>query len=218
MSVEERSAVLEAESAAFLLMSSILRKMPEHEWLCALAAEGVFDEVPYAQGNEFVRRGSDALCVWAAGYDESSFDQVYNDCMVLLIGPGKPLAAPWESVYSEKNEGLIFQQETLDVRRAYRDFDLQIDQLHREPDDHIAYELEFVARLCSRAADALIDGRNEEVGRLLEAKDSFMNDHLATWVFRWCDLMEEHASTDFYRGVAFLTRGFMQESLETAAA
>lgn len=218
MNVEEHSAELDLEAASYLLMSRILRQMPEHSWLDALATQGVFDEIPYGRSNPSVQQGADALRVWANSYTEAATDAVYNDCMALLIGPGKPLAAPWESVYSEANEGLIFQQETLDVRRAYRVFGLQVDQLHHEPDDHIAYELEFVATLASRAAEALRAGREGEAQALLDAKNAFLANHLQAWAFKWCDLMDEHASTEFYRGIAGLVRGFLQESLANARA
>lgn len=218
MNAEEKSAELDLEGASYMLMGRILRQMPEHAWLDALAAQGVFDEIPYAQGNPSVQKGADALRIWASGYTEDAADAVYNDCMALLIGPGKPLAAPWESVYSEANEGLVFQQETLDVRRAYRAFGLQVDQLHHEPDDHIAYELEFVATLDARAAEALRAGRDAEAQAFIDAKNAFLTDHLQTWAFKWCDLMDEHAVTGFYRGIALLVRGFLQESIANARA
>lgn len=218
MNAEEQSTALELEGASYMLMAQILRQMPEHAWLDALAAEGVFDEIPYGQDNARVQQGAELLRSWAADYTEGDADRVYSDCMALLIGPGKPLAAPWESVYSEQNEGLIFQQETADVRKAYRAFGLQIDRLHHEPDDHIAYELEFVATLLNRAAQAAREGRDDEAQTLLAARDAFLTDHLQTWAFKWCDLMDEHAATDFYRGVSLLVRGFVQESLAAVNA
>lgn len=218
MNVDEKRTALELEGASYMLMANILRQMPEHAWLSSLAAENVFEEIPFAQDNASVKKGAETLCVWTAAYDEPAFDKVYSDCMALLIGPGKPLAAPWESVYSETNEGLIFQQETVDVRKAYRAFGLQIDKLHHEPDDHVAYELEFVATLCNRAAEALGEGRDEDAQGVSAAKDAFLKDHLGTWVFKWCDLMDEHAATDFYRGIALLVRGFVEESLAAANA
>jgi len=217
VNVEEKITALELEGASYLLMGNILRQMPEHTWLDALATEGVFDEIPFAQENPSVCRGAELLRSWAAEYTQEGADLVYSDCMALLIGPGKPLAAPWESVYSEANEGLIFQQETVDVRKAYRAFGLQIDKLHHEPDDHIAYELEFVATLCARAAEALAGNSGDEAKTILDAKDAFFTNHLSTWAFKWCDLMDENAKTDFYRGIALLVRGFIDESLKAIA-
>ena len=217
VNADERIIELEAQGASFLLLSSVLRDMPKNEWLASLAAEGVFDEIPYAADNESVARGAKLLQSWAETYDEECFDDVYADCMRLLVGPGMPKAAPWESVYSERNEGLIFQQETVDVRKAYRAFGLQVDKLHQEPDDHIAYEMEFVAKLCERELAALDVGDEAEASRLRAGRESFLREHLATWAFRWCDLVDENAATDFYRGLSLLARGFMSASLEATS-
>ena len=210
--VDSKSEKLESMGAAFLLMSSILRKMPEHAWVHVLAEENVFSEIPFAQDNASAKKGSELLRSWAAAYREEEIDSIYADCMHLLIGPGKPAAPPWESVYSEANEGLIFQQETLDVRKAYRDFGLQVDQLHHEPDDHIAYEMEFVSLLCEKSAELLKSGRDDEAQEAESALQSFLSEHLLKWGFQWCDLVDGKASTDFYRGVSLITRGFLQEA------
>ena len=74
--------------------------------------------------------------------------------MALFVGPGTPLAPPWESVCRHKDEALVFQKETLEVRAAYQELGLQVEKLHHEPDDHIAYELEFFAAAVWQAAEA----------------------------------------------------------------
>ena len=111
-------------------------------------------------------------------------------------------------MYSEENEGLLFQKETLAVRRAYKAEGLEIDKLHHEPDDHVAYELEFVAALAEREAEALREGRAEDAAHAASARRAFLENHLLTWVDMWCDRMDEHARTAFYQGVSALVRGF----------
>ena len=75
-----------------------------------------------------------------------------------------------------------------------------------------------MATLLNRAAQAVREGRDDEAQTLLAARDAFLTDHLQTWAFKWCDLMDEHAATDFYRGVSLLVRGFVQESLAAVNA
>ena len=60
--------------------------------------------------------------------------------------------------------------------------------------------------------------RDDEARTFLDAKDAFLTGHLQTWAFKWCDLVDEHASTDFYRGISLLVRGFLQESLSGVCA
>lgn len=67
---------------------------------------------------------------------------------------GKVLAPPWGSVYMSE-ERLVFQKETLEVRNWYREFGLAAENLYREPDDHIALELGFLAHLAKLEYEAL---------------------------------------------------------------
>ena len=50
---------------------------------------------------------------------------------------------------------MIFQEQTLHVRQWYSRFGLQVVKLHKEPDDHIGLELEFVAHLANLALQAI---------------------------------------------------------------
>lgn len=204
--------MLEEQGAAFLLMSNVIRMMPEKGWLKSLVIEDVFDEVPYAQNQPAAIEGLAAMQKWAASYTEDSFDGVYDDCMRLLVGPGKPLASPWESVYNEASPGLIFQQETLDVRSDYKALGLQVENIMHEPDDSIAYEMEFVSVLCGKAVEALEAGNVSLAMAAQEAKVRFLKRHLLRWGFEWCNKMTDNARTDFYRGVALLVRGFLTEA------
>lgn len=207
---------LEGQAAAFSLVGTVLRTMPKPEWLRRLADDGVFETVPYAAEQESANRGLALLGEWAAGCDDEVCDAIYDDCMHLLIGPGEPLAPPWESVYSEENQGLLFQKETLAVRRAYKSEGLEVDKLHREPDDHVGYELEFVAALAAREAEALRAGDEERAAHARAARAAFLEEHLLSWVFLWCDRMDEHAATGFYQGISALVRAFALEARSDA--
>jgi TorA maturation chaperone TorD len=58
---------------------------------------------------------------------------------------------------------------------------------YREPEDHIAVELQFMAYLCRRTIEALNDGgRLDEVKKYLEAQRDFINNHLAFVGTRAC--------------------------------
>ena len=64
----------------------------------------------------------------------------------LFVGPGKLLAPPYESAYLNENR-VLMQQETLSVRKFYEQAGLELICKNHEPDDHIAFELEFVCYL-----------------------------------------------------------------------
>lgn len=66
--------------------------------------------------------------------DAAPSDVLGADYHRLFVGPGTMLAPPWESVHPS-DEGLTFQDETLQVRQAYAEFGLTAPAVNREPDD-----------------------------------------------------------------------------------
>jgi TorA maturation chaperone TorD len=123
------------------------------------------------------------------------------------------LAAPWESVHFGDNR-LIFQERTLEVRAWYKRFDLESEKIHQEPDDHIGLEILFLSHLASLGVRALTEQDNNRAEELLNAQRKFMEEHLGAWSLSWCGLVEQHARTDFYKGLAYLTRGAVSELAE----
>lgn len=96
----------------------------------------------------------------------------------LFLGPGTLLCPPYGSIYLD---GTVMGPSTLDVVRRYRDEGLKADASWKEPPDHIALELGFMARLSaahSRAADA---SETVEAARLLRIQSDFLRDHLDRW-------------------------------------
>ena len=128
----------------------------------------------------------------------------------LFVGLGRVLAPLWESVYYSE-ERLVFQESTLDVRHWYRRFGLEPENLHREPDDHIALEMAFIANLANFSVQALDIGDLDRCESLLQAQRDFADAHLLRWSLSWCQKVLENARTDFYRGIALLTRGALTE-------
>lgn len=202
---------LEHQATVLVLLGTILRICPEEEWLESIVKEEVFEDIPYGSEEESVIKGKALLKTWTQCYrkEKGSFDACYSDYMNLFVGPGKPLAPPWESTYAASEECLVFQKETLEVRTWYRTFGLQIDKLHHEPDDHISYELEFLGTLAQRAGESLSQGNVENADYCMQSQKRFLKEHLFTWVFEWCNLVFDYAITDFYRGIAYVLQGIL---------
>jgi TorA maturation chaperone TorD len=192
------------------VLSRLIYTYPDgeaHEWINSLIDEQTFSEVPYAADQEAVIKGIEMLK--KLGKDEltdEAFKEIRDDYSRLFIGIGKVLAPPWESVYFNENH-LLFRKQTLQVRNWYRRFGLELEKLHKEPDDHIGLEMSFVAYLAKLALQAFEDQEKEKFEELLEAQRQFLAEHLLAWGHLWCRLVIEHAETDFYKGLAFLTQG-----------
>lgn len=196
------------------LLGELVYQPPNEARLQALVSDGVFDESPLGDTNEHIRRGIALLQAWGRDAWERNQAQAMLDLQAdylrLFAGAGKLLAPPWESVYFS-DEQQLFQEQTLKVRNWYRKYGLRIENLHREPDDHIGLELGFLARLAQLTVAALVDENDDAVHELVRDQSTFLNDHLLRWAPQWCDKVQEHAATDFYRGLAALVRGTLEE-------
>lgn len=211
---EQSIPLLMAEILTFGLLGKLLLDAVEPEQLDALRRQDVFSEIPFAEEQPAVIRG---LALVRSAMDESaglSLDEqvarLEADYIRLFVGPGRMLAPPWESTFF--NDGrLLFQEETLQVRQWYRRYGLKAAKLGSEPDDHIALELRFLAFLAEVALEAAQKGDEAALGQAMDAQRQFLSEHVLRWVPLWCERVIEHASGDFYRGVAFLVRGTLTE-------
>jgi TorA maturation chaperone TorD len=110
---------------------------------------------------------------------------------------------PYESVYTDG--GLVYGPSTDRVAQWYRRFHLRAH--NNEPPDHISLELDFMRFLCEREARAW---QIEKKARdLLEEEDTFLYDHLASWMPTFCQNIRTFDTTGFYSGLADVTEGWI---------
>jgi putative dimethyl sulfoxide reductase chaperone len=194
------------------LLGKILYQDPEQSWLEALIRDDVFEESPFGAEQTEMQRGLELLQRWTAenhnGLSATEMKALLSDQLHLFIGIDHVLAPVWESVYFSEQR-LVFQEQTLQVREWYARFNLQLEKLNREPDDHIGLELAFVAHLATRAVQAIDDGQQQSAQELLQAEGEFLMAHLLRWGPAWAKLVKKHAQTDFYRGLGYVVHGTM---------
>jgi TorA maturation chaperone TorD len=162
-----------------------------------LKNDEVFSELPFAAESEATAEGRRLMEAWlGSGSAEILTDKARSDFMHLFIGPGKVLSPPWGSVYMSTDK-LIFTEETLNVRLYYERNGRIVKKKYHEPDDHIGLELEFIAYLL-------------ENDRTDTARD-FAEKYVIPWVFKWNDAVQKYAGTDYYRSLANMAAGGVQE-------
>jgi Uncharacterized component of anaerobic dehydrogenases len=130
-------------------------------------------------------------------------DRLYGDSAAAVC-------APYESVH-RGTEGLVFDEETLQVRSSYRELGLQAPRLNREPDDHIGLELEFLAHTCLRSLDALEAGDLGNAALAQQHGARFLDEHLRQWAPDFLDQVADAAATEFMRALAHLTGAALVE-------
>ncbi len=211
---------LAGERLLFNLLGKAFYAAPDREWLDALVAEELFAEVPFGGDQPDTETGLILLRAWSGanrdGISDAALETLRAEYTRLFLGPGPVVAPPWESVYFSE-ERLLFQRETFQVRAWYAHFELAAPGLHREPDDHIGLELSFVAHLAGLALQAFQAHEQERFQGVLEAQRRFLAEHVFRWGPGWCSRVEATSGSDFYRGLALVTRGALSELSERLA-
>jgi len=119
----------------------------------------------------------------------------------LFVGPGRPVAHPYESVY---REGRVMGDCALAVRQIYAAEGLAPEG-HSLP-DHVALELEFMAHLTRREAEARERGDEEGALACLRQQEAFLSEHLGRWLPRFCQRVLTGEAHPFYASLAQRTR------------
>ncbi|AOM83617.1 TorD/DmsD family molecular chaperone [Salisediminibacterium beveridgei] len=141
--------------------------------------------------------------------EQSSNDQLKSavfDFTKLFIGPDQLKVPPYESVYVNQDR-LIMAESTLKVRRFYEMCGVEINGKGKFPEDHIAFELEFMSYLYHRA---LAD--HQERRRIRQ----FLKAHLSKWYEAHLTEVEEQAETEICRAWASIMRQVIEKDISDA--
>jgi len=95
----------------------------------------------------------------------------------LFLGPGRPVAHPYESVV---REGRTMGETTLDVRRRLTAEGVAPNGCSLP--DHVGIELAFMAYLAAREALAWEAGEDDVARGLLQKQEAFLREHLGAWL------------------------------------
>lgn len=163
--------------------------------------------VDFVQTNQFFAElGS---CVSA----DFELESLKIDFSQLFVGPFKLLAPPYGSFYLEDSR--LMGDSTVDVRDWYEKEGLDI--VIKDVPDHIAMELEFVYYLIAKQIEAIEDSNAQEAQSYLQKQSSFLKTHLARWLPKFAENVQQYAQTGFYAKLALLTNNFVQNEIKTFA-
>ena len=167
-------------------------------------------------GNDEVDEGYRKVVTFLSKPQEHMARELAKDYVRAFIGytgDHASAAYPYESVYrSEKH--LLMQESRDEVLACYRAAGLEKDEGWREPEDHVALEFEYMQATAGRTAEALRAGETPLAQDLLRDQSHFLQDHINAWVPGFTRDVERCAATDFYRGFALVTRGYLACEME----
>lgn len=131
----------------------------------------------------------------------------------LFFGPEHIPAPPWESVYRTR-ERILFGEPTLQIRKKLRDFNLYYQNEHKEPEDHISIELEFMNYLIDKSIKSIKEGDEEEFSRALDYQYLLLNDHLINWIESFAEDILSSTNSSLYRGSAIFLKDFIKQDYQ----
>lgn len=92
-----------------------------------------------------------------------------------------PVCHPYESFYLDPERRSIGWI-AIGLAKEYATEGLALSPTFRDMPDHIAVEMEFMAFLCGREAEAWELGEEQERSRILERERAFLEAHLGRWL------------------------------------
>jgi TorA maturation chaperone TorD len=120
----------------------------------------------------------------------------------LFIGPGRPAAPPWESLYREGRD-VLFGQPTLDMRRLLALEGVKAKPSSHQFEDHIGYELVYLGLRFARFAKS-----SPSIADRVELA-SFIESHPLSFIGPLHEKADSAASIGFYPALIDLVWGFL---------
>jgi TorA maturation chaperone TorD len=211
--------LLAGRTGVYRTLQNALGNEPSTEMLeqfCSKEAQSVF--LLFDTSGETYRRALEALFVASAEIlagEKEAMDRMEGRFTRLFVGPAGLEGNPWEAFHLSK-EKTIKQVLTLEVRKAYVAQGLIPSAYPAVSDDHIAIELDFLAKLALRAEDAWAAGDIEKCSGALIASQDFINEHLMKWVPKFtAALFAAKHGAAFYQETAAVLQAFLPIDLES---
>jgi TorA maturation chaperone TorD len=214
--MEVINTLLEARVFAYDLLRQTYLAEPLEGFYSTLKEEDFLHAFPFANESDLIQEGVQLATGYLEAHDanqEEALDRLRGEYTRLFIGPAELPAPPWESVYLSRDR-LLFQKQTMEVRRVYRKFGYVPTNYPHEADDHLGLELDFMFRLASRTKEETSQNYLDSAFDLLQEQASFLEDHLLEWVPELCEDILQAAETSFYQGMAKILHGYLQHDRE----
>lgn len=192
----------EISSLADMELEKLAQDMPDDD----LLAEGFND-----MGRGLHRRHSGTTRVFGTDF-AMCFDGVSSY--------GGLVAVPYASLFRGSITGeqaILFQEPRAKDLKAYRSEHVQADPNLHLPEDHISFELSFMADLSEKAVQAYTSDDFTETLRLIDVSQTFLKENILNWYGDFCELALKILDTRFYRGVVKATYGYLKLDETTLA-
>lgn len=209
----EMECILEERCFGYEILRTLTLLEPSKELIQLTLRVFTEDLFPFAELSSEIKEGVELVSGYYLANNLNDLNNIqedlYADYLRLFIGPGKVPVPLWESTYMNEDR-LLFQIETLEVRKAYLKYNLISPKLGQEPDDHLGLELDFVHKLSELALENYHEKNEVALRSILTDQKIFLEEHLKKWVPLVSEKIILHARTMCYRGLGPLLEGFIE--------
>jgi TorA maturation chaperone TorD len=217
---DELAQLAESRAQVYAILAALYLHAPSRELVTALlnlAASPALADLSHGAAVESLRH-------YAASYagDLEGVQQEFHDLFTVPLGR---YVTPYESVYrderlvgEERVRGLLMGPSALAVVHTYRENGFALSPECTELPDHIGVELSFMSLLCRRECEARQASDATSVEQACACEVRFLEEHLLCWVPHLRERIAANASSDFYRGIAYLTEDFLSADRAIVAA
>lgn len=191
----ENNAMIKARENMYLFLSDLYLVEVNEEKLQGLKQL----EFPSEVDNEEMKEGYLKLSSYLADKEvnQETLDELAVDYARIFLSAGVAsgkAAFPYASVYTSKQH-LMMQEAGSSATAAYGAKGLTPRKdMYNVPEDHLGLLLEFMGRLCKEETSV---------------QKQFLEEQIASWVRAFAQDVSKYATTDFYKGLAQLTKGFV---------
>lgn len=217
MTKEEWIAFTKARASMYRFLGGIYLLEVDEEQLNALKKVR-FPEVDGMEDSDMdLREGYQTLSEYVNSLRTEDLDDLAADYAKVFLAAGDAAghaAFPYESVYVDKKHQ-VGGSTAMKMKALYLERGFEPDpSMYRTMDDNIGLILEYMAILCEELLKASDADDSEKGKELLSEQKKFVKKHLTNWVFSFTSDIMKFAETDFYRGIAKITNGFIKKETE----
>lgn len=201
--------IMEGRAAMYDLLARVYQKEVDQDFLQELRAM----RYPQNSENPAINDAFKRIYKVIRHAREDILDVLSVDYARTFLGSGvlNPNAAfPYESVYTSKH-ALTMQEARDEVLAVYRSQGITKDESWKDPEDHIALQLQFQGVMCRRTKDAIVACDDERARELVRTQYGFLVHHMLNWIPNFCTDVPRYAKNDFYHAFAQLTVEFLGE-------
>lgn len=189
----------------FSYLSEVFLNEPDEDFIHQMTVQKLYFSFPYESEDAVLQKGLNLLRNFSLQWEKIQIHSLRDEYFRMFHGTEKMLVPPYESVYLSR-EHLMFEKETLQIRKFYSAYGLRIDKLNIIPDDHIGYELLFIAYLAKLAVEAIQTDNEEDFEKIKSDILSFLAEHPLKWIDSFTELLNKHAQGFYFRGNSMLLK------------